>query len=133
MSHTVIYTAIYGDGCELHEPSNCEKYDLVCFTDRKDLKSKSWNIVHKDGFSPDSTGSRFKASSVAAFHTLGKDILGLSARHCPCVLISPEVRFLYFPMRLILSYGNEVVIGNSTERLSTSVPSPEVDQLLPDP
>ena len=41
----VVYTAIYGDKDELHEPSfRLMDSDLVCFTDSKHLKSASFDI-----------------------------------------------------------------------------------------
>ncbi len=51
---TVVYTAIYGDRDDLKEPAiELKDCDLVCFTDRKDLESKAFEIrfqpaVHSD-------------------------------------------------------------------------------------
>jgi len=52
MGKLLIYTALFGDAVEpLREPlEKIPKAELLCFTDRKDLKSDNWRIVHQSEF-----------------------------------------------------------------------------------
>lgn len=46
----IVYTALYGDVDELHDPIEISDNNalFVCFTDREDIKSDIWNIIHVD-------------------------------------------------------------------------------------
>jgi len=50
MGKYLIYTAIFGEqGDILQEPEQkIEGFEFACFTDRKDLKSNTWKIIHED-------------------------------------------------------------------------------------
>lgn len=55
MSKVVIYTALFGNYETLHDiPHDESKYDLVCFTDNKRIKSKTWDIRLVDKLIDDS-------------------------------------------------------------------------------
>ena len=43
----IVYTALFGKYDKLLEIHNINKHiDYVCFTDNKDLTSKTWNIIY---------------------------------------------------------------------------------------
>ena len=52
----VVYTALFGDLDTLHNPVGVANNDVlfVCFTDRSDIKSDIWNIVHVESNSDNS-------------------------------------------------------------------------------
>jgi len=41
----IVYTALFGDYGGLIEQPKLKNVDYICYTDRKDLKSKSWKII----------------------------------------------------------------------------------------
>ena len=49
----------------------------------------------QSGFGDASIGVKPKKSNVAAFHTRGRETFLFSARHSPCVLISPVESLIY--------------------------------------
>ncbi len=51
---TVVYTAVFGDYDELHDPEFIDpKVDYVCYTDQEDLKSRIWKVRLIKGNSTD--------------------------------------------------------------------------------
>jgi len=54
----VVYTAIFGDYDDLkNQEIKSEKYDLYCFTDNKNLKSKNFKIIYQKPTNQDSVRS----------------------------------------------------------------------------
>ncbi len=42
----IVYTALFGDYSGLIEQPRLKNVDYICYTDRKDFKSKSWKVIH---------------------------------------------------------------------------------------
>lgn len=48
LNSKVIYTALFGKYDDLMEPDISGGWDYICFTDDKDLTSKSWKVIYID-------------------------------------------------------------------------------------
>tara|TARA_R100000005_G_C4962449_1_gene178586 strand:- start:81 stop:791 length:711 start_codon:yes stop_codon:yes gene_type:complete len=90
---TAVITYLMGDNDKLLEPHYInETWDLVCFTNKKDLKSKNWNVVFVEDKEKEMNDKRF--ANFFKFNPFQSLYSAFQVNYDICITIDANVRIV---------------------------------------